>query len=195
MPVATHAGFRHHAVDEVHASGAKILLSNTYHLLLRPGPRCSRAWRHPPLHGLERRGADRLGRVPDLLAAEDRQITEQGAVFKNPHDNHRHVLSPETSIATQQAIGSDIIMVLDVCIDSRSDEAATREAMERTHRWALRSLEAHRAVESGQALFAIVQGSVREAARRERALLNQHPYDGFAIGGLAVGEAARCSTR
>jgi len=99
------------------------------------------------------------------------------------------VLSPETSIATQQAIGSDIIMVLDVCIDSRSDEAATREAMERTHRWALRSLEAHRAVESGQALFAIVQGErSRSCATRARPF-SPAPYDGFAIGGLAVGEA------
>jgi queuine tRNA-ribosyltransferase len=191
MPVATHAGFRHHAVDEVEASGAKILLSNTYHLLLRPGPevfsRLGGIHRFMNWDGavLTDSGGYQIFSLP-----EDRQITEQGALFKNPHDNHRHVLSPETSIATQQAIGSDIIMVLDVCIDSRSDEAATREAMERTHRWALRSLAAHRAVESGQALFAIVQGGAFEKLRDESAaFLTQHPFDGFAIGGLAVGEA------
>jgi queuine tRNA-ribosyltransferase len=190
MPVATHAGFRHHAVDEVEASGAKILLSNTYHLLLRPGPdvfaRLGGIHRFMGWHGgvLTDSGGYQIFSLP-----EDRQITEQGALFKNPHDNHRHVLSPETSIATQQAIGSDIIMVLDVCIDSRSDESHTREAMERTHRWALRSLDAHRAKDLGQALFAIVQGGAFERLRDESAgFLTQHPFDGFAIGGLAVGE-------
>jgi queuine tRNA-ribosyltransferase len=190
MPVATHAGFRHHAVDEVEASGAKILLSNTYHLLLRPGPdvfaRLGGIHRFMNWHGgvLTDSGGYQIFSLP-----EDRQITEQGALFKNPHDNHRHVLSPETSIATQQAIGSDIIMVLDVCIDSRSSEGATREAMERTHRWALRSLDAHRRVDSGQALFAIVQGGAFEKLRDESAAyLTQRPFDGFAIGGLAVGE-------
>jgi queuine tRNA-ribosyltransferase len=191
MPVATHAGFRHHAVDEVHAAGAKILLSNTYHLLLRPGPEV-----FSRLGGIHRfmnwSGAvlTDSGGYQIFSLPEDRDVSEQGAVFKNPHDNHRHVLSPETSIATQQAIGSDIIMVLDVCIDSRSNEAHTREAMERTHRWALRSLDAHRRVDSGQALFAIVQGGAFEKLRDESAaFLTQHPFDGFAIGGLAVGEA------
>ncbi len=89
----------------------------------------------------------------------------------------------------QQAIGSDIMMVLDVCLDSRSAEAATRDAMERTHRWALRSLAAAREKDTGQALFAIVQGGTFEALRSESAqFLTPHPFDGFAIGGLAVGE-------
>lgn len=190
MPVATHAGFRHHAMEEVVSSGAKILLSNTYHLLLRPGPevfeRLGGIHRFMSWQGvvLTDSGGYQIFSLP-----EDRQITEAGATFKNPHDNHRHVLSPEVSIATQQAIGSDIIMVLDVCIDSTSAEAPTRDAMERTHRWALRSLEAHRAKDKGQALFAIVQGGTFEKLRDESAaFLTQHPFDGFAIGGLAVGE-------
>src|SRR3712207_1611254 len=78
---------------------------------------------------------------------EDRQITEKGANFRSFYDNSRQLLSPETSIATQQAIGSDIMMVLDVCIDSTTDEAGTRDAMERTHRWALRSLKAKQSVD------------------------------------------------
>jgi queuine tRNA-ribosyltransferase len=87
----------------------------------------------------------------------------------------------------QTALGSDIMMVLDVCIDSTSDEAATREAMERTHRWAIRSLAAR--ANPAQALFAIVQGGVHPDLRRESAaFLRDHPFDGFAIGGLAVGD-------
>jgi queuine tRNA-ribosyltransferase len=191
MPVATHAGFRHHTMDELRAVGAKILLSNTYHLLLRPGPDV-----FDKLGGIHRFMHWQGGVLTDsggyqiFSLSEDRAITEQGAMFKNPHDNHRHVLSPEISISTQQAIGSDIMMVLDVCIDSTSAFEATRDAMERTHRWALRSLGAHHLKpDSGQALFAIVQGGSFEGLRDESvAFLTQHPFDGFAIGGLAVGE-------
>ncbi len=98
------------------------------------------------------------------------------------------MLSPERSIAMQTAIGSDIMMVLDVCVDSRSDREATRAAMERTHRWALRSLAAR--TSATQALFAIVQGGVIPELRKESAaVLTEQPFDGFAIGGLAVGDA------
>jgi queuine tRNA-ribosyltransferase len=97
------------------------------------------------------------------------------------------MLSPERSIEVQTAIGSDIMMVLDVCIDSTSDVAATRAAMEQTHRWALRSLAAR--TNPAQALFAIVQGGVVPALRRESAaFLTSHGFDGFALGGLAVGD-------
>jgi queuine tRNA-ribosyltransferase len=117
-------------------------------------------------------------------------VTERGARFRSFHDNSRQMLSPETSIAMQQAINSEIMMVLDVCIDARSDEPTAREAMERTHRWALRSLAARDAVDTGQALFAIVQGGVHPALRdASAAFLTAHPFDGFAIGGLAVGES------
>ncbi len=190
MPVATHAGFRHHGVDEVKAIGAKVLLSNTYHLLLRPGREV-----FEKLGGIHRfMGWDGAvltdsGGYQIFSLPNERKLTEKGAHFVNPVDNHRHLLSPETSVAMQQAIGSDIMMVLDVCIDSRSKEPQTREAMERTHRWALRSLAARDAKDTGQALFAIVQGGTFEALRTESAqFLTGHPFDGFAIGGLAVGE-------
>jgi queuine tRNA-ribosyltransferase len=116
-----------------------------------------------------------------------RTITERGARFRSYVDQRFHMLSPERSIEIQTAIGSDIMMVLDECVDSTSDEAATRAAMERTHRWALRSLAARTNPE--QALFAIVQGGVVPALRRESAaFLTAHPFDGFALGGLAVGD-------
>jgi queuine tRNA-ribosyltransferase len=119
--------------------------------------------------------------------AEDRVVSEAGARFRSYVDLRKHMLSPERSIEVQTAIGSDIMMVLDECVSSRADETDTRAAMERTHRWALRSLAARTNPE--QALFAIMQGGVIPALRRESAaFLAAHPFDGFAIGGLAVGD-------
>ena len=116
-----------------------------------------------------------------------RTLTEEGARFRSYVDQRLHLLSPERSIEVQSAIGSDIMMVLDECIDSTAEEAQVRAAMERTHRWALRSLAARK--EPERALFAIVQGGVNPVLRRESAaFLTQHAFDGFAIGGLAVGD-------
>jgi len=191
MPVATHAGFCLHTVDEAESVGAKLILSNAYHLMLRPGrevfEKLGGIHRFMSWNGsvLTDSGGYQIFSLPN-----DRQISEKGAVFTNPHDHHRHLLSPETSIAMQQAIGSEIMMVLDVCINATSTEGPTRLAMEQTHRWALRSLAAHQLRETGQALFAIVQGGSFEPLRTESAQsLTAHPFDGFAIGGLAVGEA------
>jgi len=169
--------------------GAQVVLGNTYHLMLRPGPELFRrvggihnfmGWQGPVLTDS---GGYQIFSLPG-----DRTLSEEGARFRGYTDQRIHVLSPERSIAMQTAIGSDIMMVLDVCVDSRSDEAATRAAMERTHRWALRSLAARANPE--QALFAIVQGGVVPELRRESAaFLTAHPFDGFALGGLAVGDA------
>ena len=136
--------------------------------MLRPGPELFR--RVGGIHKFmgwsgrcsPTRVAIRSSRLP-----EDRTITEEGARFRSYVDQRMHMLSPERSIEMQTAIGSDIMMVLDVCIDSTSDEAQTRAAMERTHRWALRSLAAR--TNPAQALFAIVQGGVVPALRRESA--------------------------
>jgi len=118
---------------------------------------------------------------------EDRTITEEGARFRSYVDGRIHALTPEGSIAMQTAIGSDVMMVLDECINATVDEAAVRAAMERTHRWALRSLAAR--TNPAQALFAIVQGGLVPALRRQSvAFLTEQPFDGFAIGGLAVGD-------
>jgi queuine tRNA-ribosyltransferase len=191
MPVATHAHVRGLTMDEVRDSGATICLSNTYHLLLRPGVEVFH--RFGDVHRYMEWGGGVLtdsGGFQIFSLPGARDITEKGARFRSPYDNHAHLLSPETSIETQQAIGSDIMMVLDVCIPSTSGEAETRDAMERTHRWALRSLAARDAKETGQAVFAIVQGGVFPSLRTASAgFLTAHPFDGFAIGGLAVGES------
>ncbi len=188
MPVGTRATVTGLDPSDLTQVGAQILLANTYHLLLRPGPELFRrvggirpfmGWQGPVLTD--------SGGYQIFSLAEDRTVSEAGARFKSYVDQRTHLLSPESSIEMQTAIGSDIMMVLDVCIDSSSDESATRAAMERTHRWALRSLAARTNPE--QALFAIIQGGVVPALRRESAaFLCEHPFDGFAIGGLAVGD-------
>jgi queuine tRNA-ribosyltransferase len=190
MPVATHAGFRHLSVEEAHATGAKVLLSNTFHLMLRPGIELFQklggihrfmGWEGPVLTD--------SGGFQIFSLSSDLTVYEKGAQFRSIYDNSRRSLTPESSIQMQQAIDSDIMMVLDVCIDSTTDEAGTRAAMERTHRWALRSLLEKEKRDTGQALFGIVQGGVHQKLRDESAaFLTQHPFDGFAIGGLAVGE-------
>jgi len=190
MAVATHANIRNMSVDDVVSTESPVLLGNTYHLMLRPGVEVFQAyggihefmqWKGPVLTDS---GGFQIFSLP-----EERVISERGAFFRSYWDNSRQMLTPERSIEVQQAINSEIMMVLDVCIDSTSPEAETREAMERTHRWALRSLEAKRARDTGQALFAIVQGGTRPGLRDESAaFLVQHPFEGFAIGGLAVGE-------
>jgi queuine tRNA-ribosyltransferase len=191
MPVATHATLRGMDPTEVWGTGARILLSNTYHLMLRPGAEVMR--HHGGVHRFMQWDGGVLtdsGGYQIFSLPGDRTVTEKGAQFRSYWDHSRQLLSPESSIAMQQAIGSDIMMVLDVCIDSTSDEPTTREAMERTHRWALRSLAARDAVDTGQALFAIVQGGVFPSLRDESAaFLTAHPFEGFAIGGLAVGES------
>ncbi|WP_394845301.1 tRNA guanosine(34) transglycosylase Tgt [Pendulispora brunnea] len=169
--------------------GAQVVLGNTYHLMLRPGPELFRrvggihafmGWSGPVLTD--------SGGYQIFSLAEDRTLSERGARFRSYTDQRMHMLSPERSIEMQTAIGSDIMMVLDVCVDSRSDEATLRDAMERTHRWAKRSLDAR--TNPAQALFAIVQGGVRRELRKESAgVLTAMPFDGFAIGGLAVGDA------
>lgn len=177
--------------------GAGIVLGNTYHLMLRPGPELF--WRVGGIHKFMKWNGPVLtdsGGYQIFSLANDRTVSEKGARFRSYVDSRMHMLSPERSIEIQSAIGSDIAMVLDVCIDSQSDEATTRAAMERTHRWALRSLAAKhdcaaqgKQTNPGQALFAIIQGGVIPALRVESAnFLTQQPFDGFALGGLAVGD-------
>jgi queuine tRNA-ribosyltransferase len=191
MPVATHAHVRNHEMHEVGRTGASICLANTYHLLLRPGTEVFEKF--GGIHEFMKWTGGVLtdsGGFQIFSLPGERAITEDGARFRSPFDNHRYLLSPETSINIQQAIGSDIMMVLDVCIPSTSAEGPTREAMERTHRWAVRSLAERNRKDTGQAVFAIVQGGVFPDLRTESAhTLTQHAFDGFAIGGLAVGEA------
>jgi len=188
MPVGTRASVTGLGPADLEALGAGMILANAYHLLLRPGPEAlARAggvhrfmgWKGPVLTD--------SGGFQIFSLAHDVVLSEEGARFRSYVDASLHLLSPERSIEVQTAIGSDVMMALDVCPPSTADRAVVREAMDRTHRWALRSLAAR--VNREQALFAIVQGGLDPALRAESAgFLSGHPFDGFAIGGLAVGD-------
>ena len=189
MPVGTHASVRGQRREDILESGAQVLLANTYHLLLRPGPELFErlggihAFMNWPRSVLTDSGGFQIFSLPN-----SRNMREDGAEFLSYVDKSTVCLSPERSIAMQKSIGSDIMMVLDQCVPSTVDRATAREAMELTHRWALRSLEARG--DSPQALFGIVQGACYTDLRVESArAITQLPFDGFAIGGLAVGES------
>jgi queuine tRNA-ribosyltransferase len=176
-------------VEDLEGAGAQVLLANTYHLLLRPGLEV-----FARLGGIHRfmnwRGAvlTDSGGYQVFSLANERVVTDDGAVFRSYVDGTRIVLSPEHSIAAQVAIGSDVMMAMDECVPSTSDHATAAAAMRRTHRWATRSLAARGAAPA--ALFGIVQGACFDDLRRESAEhLTELPFDGFAIGGLAVGES------
>jgi queuine tRNA-ribosyltransferase len=188
MPVGTRAAVTGLTAQELRELGAEMILGNTYHLALRPGPEAMRQ-----LGGLHRfMGWDRgiltdSGGFQIFSLAPDRVVTEAGARFRSYVDGREHLLTPESSIAVQEALGSDVMMVLDVCPPSAAPSAEVEAAMQRTHRWALRSLQARRS--DAQALFAIVQGGLSLAWRAQSAeFLAQHGFDGFAIGGVAVGD-------
>jgi queuine tRNA-ribosyltransferase len=188
MPVGTRASVTGLTPDDLRAAGAEMILANTYHLLLRPGPELFQ--RTGGIHGFMRWDRPVLtdsGGFQIFSLPGDRTVTEEGARFRSYIDQRPHLLSPERSIEVQTAIGADVMMVLDVCLPSTEEPALVREAMDRTHRWALRSLAAR--TDPTQALFAIVQGGLVPAWREESArFLTQHAFDGFAIGGLAVGD-------
>lgn len=188
MPVGTQATVKGQTIHTLKATGSNVLLANTYHLLLRPGPEVFKKiggihkfmnWDRPVLTDS---GGFQIFSLPG-----SRRMNEDGARFQSYVDGDEHLLSPETSIAMQKAIGSDIMMVLDQCIPSTAGHEETTAAMELTHRWALRSLAARG--DSPQAMFGIVQGACHADLRKKSAeFLRNQPFDGLAIGGLAVGE-------
>ncbi|MBC7691998.1 MAG: tRNA guanosine(34) transglycosylase Tgt [Methylotenera sp.] len=188
MPVGTQATVRGHRVETLADSGSQVLLANTYHLLLRPGPEVfKRAGGIHPFMNWKKSVLTDSGGFQIFSLPHSRKMTEDGAEFQSYVDGDRFLLSPELSISMQRAINSDIMMVLDQCIDSTSDHKAALDAMNLTHRWARRSLDARG--DSPQSMFAIIQGACFEDLRKQSAeTLTQMPFDGFAIGGLAVGE-------
>ena len=188
MPVGTQAAVKAQSPSSLVAAGSQVLLANTYHLLLRPGAEVFRRmggihrfmnWPGPVLTDS---GGYQIFSLP-----HSREITEEGALFQSYVDGKTVRLSPELSIETQVAIGSDIMMVLDHCVSAVADRATARAALDLTHRWAARSLDARR--DSPQALFGIVQGALFADLRRESVeCLSGMSFDGLALGGLAVGE-------
>ncbi|MEO8277281.1 MAG: tRNA guanosine(34) transglycosylase Tgt [Thermoanaerobaculia bacterium] len=189
MPVGTQASVKAQLPQTLQDSGAQVLLANTYHLLLRPGPEVMRhvggihrfmSWPRAVL-------TDSGGYQVYSLAGA-RSLSEEGATFRSYVDQRTVLLSPESSIETQVAIGADIMMAFDHCVASTVDIATARRAADLTARWAVRCLAARG--ESPQALFGIVQGALFPDLRRECvARLSEMPFDGYALGGLAVGES------
>ena len=189
MPVGTHASVRSQRREDLLECGAQVLLANTYHLLLRPGVGILEKF--GGIHGFmnwPRSVLTDSGGFQIFSLPNSRNMREDGAEFRSYVDQSTVILSPESSIATQKVIGSDIMMVLDQCVPSTVERSIARDAMELTHRWAQRSLDARG--DSEQALFGIVQGACYDDLRIASArAITQMPFDGFAIGGLAVGES------
>ncbi|WJY21079.1 tRNA guanosine(34) transglycosylase Tgt [Fontisubflavum oceani] len=189
MPVGTAATVKAMMPESVRATGADILLGNTYHLMLRPG-----AERIAHLGGLhrfmnwERPILTDSGGFQVMSLAELRKLTEEGVSFKSHIDGSKHMLSPERSMEIQKLLGSDIVMCFDECPALPADRTRIAESMRLSMRWAERSREAF-GDRPGHALFGIQQGGLEQDFRQESAeALTRIGFDGYAVGGLAVGE-------
>ncbi len=188
MPVGTSACVKAMTPREMEEIGTKILLSNTYHLHLRPGEELIREagglhafmnWHGPILTD--------SGGFQVFSLAGIRKITEEGVMFRSHLDGSKQFIGPEESMDIQQALGSDIAMAFDVCSPYPCDWQTAKEAMERTHRWAERCKQHH--TRPDQALFGIVQGAFYPDLRVESATtLREMDFVGYGIGGLSVGE-------
>jgi len=188
MPVGTYGTVKAMTPEELVAMGTQIVLGNAFHLLLRPGMEIIR--RHGGLHGFmhwERPILTDSGGFQVFSLGSLRRITEEGVHFKNPVDGSPVFLSPEDSIAVQRELGSDIVMIFDDCTPFPAEEIEVRASMELSLRWAARSREAHG--EGPAALFGIVQGGMYEWLREVSLTgLMDIGFDGYAVGGLSVGE-------
>ena len=190
MPVGTAATVKAMKPADVRATGADIILGNTYHLMLRPG--AERIARLGGLHqfmGWERPILTDSGGYQVMSLSELSKLTEEGVTFRSHLDGSRHMLSPERSMEVQTLLGSDIVMCFDQLIRTTESREAQVAAMERSMRWARRSREAFDALGNQGALFGIQQGGLDEGLRRASAdALIDIGFDGYAVGGLAVGE-------
>jgi queuine tRNA-ribosyltransferase len=192
MPVGTAATVKGQTQQDLEALGVQILLGNTYHLYLRPGHELIRSmgglhrfmsWPHPILTDS---GGFQVFSLSDL-----RKITDEGVTFRSHLDGSQHFLSPEKAMEIEIALGADIIMALDECIEAPADESTTRAAAARTLAWARRCREyfSTRGRAEEQALFGIVQGGTHAPLRCDNArALVDLDFPGYGIGGLAVGE-------
>ena len=189
MPVGTAATVKAMLPESVRATGADILLGNTYHLMLRPT--AERIARLGGLHGFmnwDRPILTDSGGFQVMSLAALRKLTEEGVRFSSHIDGSRHMLSPERSMEIQKLLGSDIVMCFDECPALPATEAEVAASMQLSMRWAARSREAF-GDRPGHALFGIMQGGVTRDLREESAeALKAIGFDGYAVGGLAVGE-------
>ncbi|MGQ0559399.1 MAG: tRNA guanosine(34) transglycosylase Tgt, partial [Sphingosinicella sp.] len=193
MPVGTAATVKAMKPADVRASGADIILGNTYHLMLRPG--AGRIARLGGLHafmGWERPILTDSGGYQVMSLSDLTRTGEDGVEFKSHLDGSAHLLTPERSVEVQRLLGADIVMAFDQLVPANSSRDVLAAAMERSMRWARRSRDAFDAdaTRAGQAaLFGIQQGGLDEGLRRASAeALTGIGFDGYAVGGLAVGE-------
>ncbi len=193
MPVGTAATVKAMKPDDVAAAGADIILGNTYHLMLRPG--AERVARLGGLHdfmGWSKPILTDSGGYQVMSLADLTKRSEEGVSFKSHLDGTRHLLSPERSIEIQRLLGSNIVMAFDELVPTTSTREVQAAAMERSMRWARRSrdaFDAGGAHAENNAIFGIQQGALNESFRKSSAdALIEIGFDGYAVGGLAVGE-------
>ena len=189
MPVGTYGTVKGMLPRDIEEIGAQIILGNTFHLMLRPGTDVIKA--HGDLHDFNQWQGPILtdsGGFQVFSLGQLRKITEEGVSFRSPVDGSPVFLSPEISMQVQRDLGSDIVMIFDECTPGDADEEQARKSMELSLRWAARSKAAHG--DNPSALFGIIQGGMFENLR-DRSLegLAEIGFDGYAIGGLSVGES------
>ncbi|NVK21350.1 MAG: tRNA guanosine(34) transglycosylase Tgt [Kangiellaceae bacterium] len=195
MPVGTYGTVKSMTPEEIKEIGAEIILGNTFHLMLRPGTDIIEL--HGDLHDFMHWDKPILtdsGGFQVFSLGKMRKITEKGVEFRSPVNGSKVFLGPEEAMEVQRKLGSDIVMIFDECTPYPATEAEARESMELSLRWAKRSKEAHhhgfeQAGKPATALFGIVQGGMYPHLRKESLDgLTQIEFDGYAIGGLSVGE-------
>ncbi|HET7708389.1 MAG TPA: tRNA guanosine(34) transglycosylase Tgt [Sphingomicrobium sp.] len=190
MPVGTAATVKAMKPADVRSTGADIILGNTYHLMLRPG--AERVAKLGGLHGFmgwERPILTDSGGYQVMSLSDLTKVSEEGVSFKSHLDGTSHMLSPERSMEIQTLLGADIVMAFDQLVKTTDTAEAQKAAMERSMRWAKRSRESFDALGNGGALFGIQQGGLDRSMRQESAdALTGIGFDGYAVGGLAVGE-------
>jgi queuine tRNA-ribosyltransferase len=190
MPVGTYGTVKGMTPEEVRDTGADILLGNTFHLWLRPGEEIMR--KHGDLHDFmnwQRPILTDSGGFQVFSLGDIRKITEEGVHFRSPINGEKIFLDPEKSMQIQDSLGSDVVMIFDECTPYPATEDEARKSMQMSLRWAQRSRDEFDRLENPNALFGIIQGGVYEDLRDESLTgLVNIGFDGYAIGGLAVGE-------
>ncbi|MEH6465124.1 MAG: tRNA guanosine(34) transglycosylase Tgt [Shewanella psychromarinicola] len=190
MPVGTYGTVKGMTPEEVRATGADILLGNTFHLWLRPGEEIMR--KHGDLHDFmnwQRPILTDSGGFQVFSLGDIRKITEEGVHFRSPINGEKIFLDPEKSMQIQNSLGSDVVMIFDECTPYPATHDEARKSMQMSLRWAKRSRDEFDRLENPNSLFGIIQGGVFEDLRDEsvKGLLDIG-FDGYAVGGLAVGE-------
>ncbi|WP_218997145.1 tRNA guanosine(34) transglycosylase Tgt [Shewanella algae] len=190
MPVGTYGTVKGMTPEEVRATGADILLGNTFHLWLRPGEEIMR--KHGDLHDFmnwQRPILTDSGGFQVFSLGDIRKITEEGVHFRSPINGEKIFMDAEKSMQIQYSLGSDVVMIFDECTPYPATHDEARKSMQMSLRWAKRSRDEFDRLENPNSLFGIIQGSVYEDLRDEslKGLL-EIGFDGYAVGGLAVGE-------